>query len=74
MVRLLSDQNFNGDIVRGLLLRRPTLDLIRVQDVGLDEADDPILLETISKRKNEVKPSVQNTQSGGTDGKKTQTV
>jgi predicted nuclease of predicted toxin-antitoxin system len=45
MVRLLSDQNFNGDIVRGLLLRRPILDLIRVQDVGLEEADDPILLE-----------------------------
>jgi predicted nuclease of predicted toxin-antitoxin system len=45
MLRLLSDQNFNGDIVRGLLLRRPELDLSRVQEVGLEEADDPIILE-----------------------------
>lgn len=45
MLRLLSDENFNGDIVRGLLLRRPTLDLCRVQDVGLEEADDPTILE-----------------------------
>lgn len=45
MLRLLSDENFNGDIVRGLLLRRPDLDLCRVQDVGLEEADDPAILE-----------------------------
>jgi uncharacterized protein (DUF433 family)/predicted nuclease of predicted toxin-antitoxin system len=44
MLRLLSDENFNGDIVRGLLLRRPELDLRRVQDVGLEEADDPTIL------------------------------
>ena len=42
MLRLLSDENFNGDIVRGLLLRQPVLDLRRVQDVGLEEADDPM--------------------------------
>lgn len=45
MLRLLSDENFNGDIVRGLLLRHPDLDLCRVQDVGLEEADDPTILE-----------------------------
>jgi predicted nuclease of predicted toxin-antitoxin system len=45
MVRLLSDENFNGDIVRGLLLRRPDLDLRRVQDAGLEAADDPTILE-----------------------------
>jgi predicted nuclease of predicted toxin-antitoxin system len=44
MLRLLSDQNFNNDIVRGLLLRRPGLDIVRVQDVGLDEAEDPDVL------------------------------
>jgi hypothetical protein len=32
MLLLASDENFNGDIVRGLLLRRPTLDLVRLQD------------------------------------------
>ena len=44
MLRLLSDENFNGDVVRGLLLRRPDLDLVRVQDVGLSGADDPTIL------------------------------
>jgi len=44
-VRLLSDENFNGEIVRGLLLRRPGLDLCRVQDVGLQESDDPTILD-----------------------------
>ena len=43
MLRLLSDENFNGDIVRGLLLRRSNLDLNRVQDIGLEEADDPTI-------------------------------
>ena len=44
MLHVLSDENFNGDIVRGLLLRHPTLDLYRVQDVGLEEAEDPLIL------------------------------
>ena len=44
MLSLLSDENFNGDIVRGLLLRQPDLDLLRVQDVGLREVDDPAIL------------------------------
>lgn len=45
MLRLLADENFNGHILRGLLRRRPELDFVRVQDVGLAEADDPIILE-----------------------------
>lgn len=44
-MRLLSDENFNEDIVRGLLLRRPDLDLRRVHEVGLEGADDPTILE-----------------------------
>lgn len=44
MLRFLSDENFNGDIVRGLLLRNPNLDLLRVQDVGLREVDNPAIL------------------------------
>ena len=30
MLRLLSDENFHGDIVRGLLLRQPDLNLQRL--------------------------------------------
>jgi predicted nuclease of predicted toxin-antitoxin system len=44
MLRFLSDENFNGDIVRGLFLRQPNLDLLRVQDVGLRELDNPAIL------------------------------
>ncbi|MDZ8242049.1 MAG: DUF5615 family PIN-like protein [Nostoc sp. ChiQUE01a] len=45
MLSLLSDENFNGDIVRGLFLRQPNLDLLRVQDVGLQEVEDPAILD-----------------------------
>lgn len=45
MLRLIADENFNNNIVRGLLRRRPNLDLVRVQDVGLSAADDPTVLE-----------------------------
>ena len=44
MLRLASDENFNGDIVRGLLYRLPELNLVRVQDVGLEGAIDPVVL------------------------------
>src|SRR5262245_66116289 len=45
MLRLLSDENFNGDIVRGLLRRHADLDLVRVQDVALMQKPDPDILE-----------------------------
>jgi hypothetical protein len=44
MLRLLADENFNGDIVRGLRLRRPEIDLVRAQEVGLRGVDDPAVL------------------------------
>jgi len=45
MLRLVADENFNNDIVRGLLRRKPELDIVRIQDVGLSGADDPTVLE-----------------------------
>ena len=45
MLRLLSDENFDGNIVRGLFRKLPDIDLLRVQGVGLEEADDPTILE-----------------------------
>jgi hypothetical protein len=45
MLRFLSDEDFNGRIVRGLLLRAGELDLVRTQDVGLrGAADDAVLV------------------------------
>jgi Domain of unknown function (DUF5615) len=43
-MRLLADENFNGSILRGLIRRFPDLDVVRIQDVGLIHADDPIIL------------------------------
>lgn len=44
MLRLLADENFNGDIIRGLRLRQPDLDIVRAQDVGLTGTEDPAVL------------------------------
>lgn len=55
MLRRVSDENFNGDIVRGLRLRRPDLDLVRAQDVGLEGADDPCVKVFGSDRPTEFK-------------------
>src|SRR6266566_3700316 len=44
MVRLLADENFNGDAIDGLRSRRAELDLVRVQDVGLTRTDDRVIL------------------------------
>jgi predicted nuclease of predicted toxin-antitoxin system len=44
MLRLLADENFDNTIVRGLLRRRPSIDVVRVQDVGLSGMDDPTIL------------------------------
>jgi predicted nuclease of predicted toxin-antitoxin system len=45
VLKLVSDENFNGDILRGLYRRRSDLDVVRVQDVGLDAASAPGILE-----------------------------
>ena len=44
MLRLAVDENFNNNIVRGLLRKQPGLDIVRLQDVGLSGADDPTVL------------------------------
>jgi len=45
MLRLAADENFDGRIVRGLLRLLPNLDLVRVQDTALAEAEDEVVLE-----------------------------
>ena len=44
MLRLAADENFNNRIVRGLLHRKPDLDIVRIQDIGLSGADDSTVL------------------------------
>jgi Domain of unknown function (DUF5615) len=44
MLRFVSDENFNGEVVRGLIRRQADLDIVRIQDAGLLGADDPTVL------------------------------
>jgi hypothetical protein len=44
MARFLADENFNNQIVRGVLRQSPDIDIVRVQDVDLSGADDPTVL------------------------------
>lgn len=43
-MRLATDENFDNRILRGLLRRRPELDIVRVQDVGLSGWGDAEVL------------------------------
>lgn len=43
-MKLISDEDFNNRIVRGLLRRFPALDLVRVQEVGLVGKHDTEIL------------------------------
>jgi Domain of unknown function (DUF5615) len=44
MVQFLADENFNNQIVRGMLRQSSDIDIVRIQDVGLSGADDPTVL------------------------------
>ncbi len=44
MIKLVSDESFDGDILRALLRRLPELGVVRVQDSGLAETSDPRIL------------------------------
>ena len=45
MLRLAADENFNHDIVRGIIRRNAQIDIVQVQTAGLAGADDPTVLE-----------------------------
>jgi hypothetical protein len=48
-MRLLADENFHGDVLRGLLRIEPKLDILRVQDTDYYQASDPVVLEWAAK-------------------------
>ena len=45
MLALLTDENFNADILNAMRRRLPTRDAIRVEDVGLRQTDDRVILD-----------------------------
>ena len=44
MIKFLSDEDYNNDILRGILRRLPKIDVVRVQDVGLMNVHDSLVL------------------------------
>jgi hypothetical protein len=49
-VRFLVDEDFNNNLVRGVLRRNPGTDLVRVQDLGLRGAtDEEVLVRAASE-------------------------
>jgi Domain of unknown function (DUF5615) len=50
VLRLAVDENFNNDIVRGLLRRQPAVDLIRIQDTEVPGTDDRVVLEWAARQ------------------------
>lgn len=45
MLKLAADENFNNDILRGLLRQVPGLDIVRIQDIPeVNGSDDPTVL------------------------------
>jgi len=47
MIRFLADENFNNHIIRGLRLKQPDIDIIKIQDVGLSGVDDADLITNV---------------------------
>src|SRR5262245_12055141 len=44
MLKLAADENFDNRIIHGLLRRNAALDIVRIQDTEIAEADDPTVL------------------------------
>jgi hypothetical protein len=43
-MKFLADENFNNRIIRGLLRRMQSVDILRVQDLAIAAGDDPTVL------------------------------
>ena len=48
-MRFLADENFNNTLLRALIKATPNLDVIRVQDTEVYQANDPAVLEWAAK-------------------------
>jgi Domain of unknown function (DUF5615) len=50
MVRFLADENFNNQIVRGVIRQNQNIDIVRIQDTELSGVDDPTVLEWAAQK------------------------
>ena len=44
-IRFLTDEDFDNHVLRGIRRWLPDLEIVRVQDIGLSNVADPIILE-----------------------------
>lgn len=49
MIRFLADENFNGKVLRGILLLNPLVEIVRAQDTEIYQQADPVVLEWAAK-------------------------
>lgn len=64
MLRLASDADVNGAILRGLERRRPEVDLVRAQDVLPEGTSDPAILAWASAENRVLLTNDRNTMVG----------
>ncbi len=43
-MKFAADENFNNDVIRGLLRRKPDLDIVRIQDTAIMSRSDSTVL------------------------------
>ena len=48
-MRFAADENFNGNLLKGIQSRLPDLDIVRVQDTPMSGSSDHDLLEWLTK-------------------------
>jgi hypothetical protein len=48
--RFLADENFDNDILRGVRKVKPDIDVTRIQDSGLLQAEDPFILDWAARQ------------------------
>jgi hypothetical protein len=63
MLRLVSDEDVPGDIIRGLRQRQPALEIVRVQEVGLMQTSDADVLEWAAGEDRQVVTRDRNTMT-----------
>lgn len=63
MLPLLTDEDLHGTITTGLQLHFPTLDLVRVQDLGLVQTADPVILDLAANQNRVVITHDRNTMT-----------
>ena len=67
MIGLALDENFNHDILRGMLRRNASLDVVRLQEAGLSGQDDPTVLEWAAQQSRVLISQISASRSGEAD-------